>query len=350
MKLTAHGYDTYSQFGEDGIIQHIFSKIGTETKFAVEFGASDDLACSNVAHLWKDHGWSALLIEADQNKANLLSTKVGPSCQVLCHQVRPMGPYTIDAILKDHDCQPVDFMSIDVDGNDYKIWESMQIRPKVVCVEFNPTVPPHISIYQEYSGTMMGFGASLAAFIELGRVKHYEFIGATEINAFFVGREYIASFEEYERDPMKLFPLTNYAYLVTDFLGSALGAGTLPPWGLRVPYDGPFVAGNVYSLAGTAVQSMDIYQAKYGEIVRWMLASHPNIANPDYAGSVGTLGPITARNLLRAYMQSQIEAICIAIDNVSSPDHIEWVYKEATEHKYHAKTGGGIIALTRSQQ
>ena len=37
--LHQHGYSTYSQNGEDGIIQKIFETIGTKTKIAIEFGA-----------------------------------------------------------------------------------------------------------------------------------------------------------------------------------------------------------------------------------------------------------------------------------------------------------------------
>lgn len=198
---------------------------------------------------------------------------------------------------------------------------------------------------------MMGFGSSLRAFIELAEQKNYVFVGATEINAFFVEKGLGAHFEEYERDPMNLFPLTNYTFLVTDFLGGGMGAGVQPPWGVRLPYVGPPVSGNMFSLANSSTQSMDTYTAKYGaSVVRWVQENQPNIANPDEVASVGHFGPISPRNLLRAYMQGGVEAICIAIDHVSSLDHVAWIEKEAEEYAYHSETGGGIIALTRSQQ
>lgn len=65
VKLSGFQNNHYSQFGEDGCVDHIFSRIGIQSKTAVEFGAGDGLNCSNTAHLWRDREWTGLLVEAN---------------------------------------------------------------------------------------------------------------------------------------------------------------------------------------------------------------------------------------------------------------------------------------------
>lgn len=369
VRLTDFASDTYSQFGEDGIIDHIFIQLDDPPpeieededgepiipepqeprkiprRVCVEFGASDDPDCSNVANLWKAD-WSAILIEADAERAQALTSKVNGSCSVLNRRVEPTGSDSIDSLVSG---VSVDFMSIDVDGNDYHIWRHMKMRPRVICVEFNPTIPPHVSIHQEYDPVFMGFGSSLKALVDLGLTKGYTFVGATQINAFFVDNDLARPFFEYERDPVNLAPMTNFTYLVTDFLGSAIAVGAQPPWGIHLPYDGPALAGNFQSITQYPKQTMDAFEAKYGSIIRWPQENMPNIADPDFTGAVpgGNLGSISARNLLRKYMDFEESPICIAVAHVSI-EQVNWVYNAAALGGYHCRLGGGVLTLMRS--
>lgn len=45
--LERYGYKVYSQNDEDGILQEIFARIGTQTKRFVEFGVQDGLECNS---------------------------------------------------------------------------------------------------------------------------------------------------------------------------------------------------------------------------------------------------------------------------------------------------------------
>lgn len=92
----------------------------------------------------------------------------------------------------------IDLLSLDVDGVDYWLWEAMTaISPRVVVLEYNHLHGPDLSVTVPYRDDFVAefseygsdyAGASLAAFIKLGRRKGYRYVGSNTIgtNAFFV--------------------------------------------------------------------------------------------------------------------------------------------------------------------
>ncbi len=82
-----------------------------------------------------------------------------------------------------------DLLSIDVDGTDYFIWESLsEFLPRLVIIEFNPTVPNDI-IFVQAKDANVNHGCSLLALVTLGKQKGYELVCCTSTNAFFVRKE-----------------------------------------------------------------------------------------------------------------------------------------------------------------
>ena len=65
--INSHEKKIYSQNGEDGILEFIFSKIGTTNKFSVEFGVGNGFEC-NTVYLLEKKGWTGLMMDygADQ--------------------------------------------------------------------------------------------------------------------------------------------------------------------------------------------------------------------------------------------------------------------------------------------
>ena len=85
-------------------------------------------------------------------------------------------------------------MSIDIDGNDYHVWKSMCIYdPKVIMIEFNPTIPNNIEFIQ-LRNMRVRQGNSLLALVNLGKEKGYELVTTTNINAIFVKKKYFELF------------------------------------------------------------------------------------------------------------------------------------------------------------
>jgi hypothetical protein len=196
--LRKHRGNVTSQCGEDGIIAKVFEIIKQHGKVCVEFGAWDGMKHSNTFALIKQRGWSGYLIESNAEKFKALQDtyRGHPNVELINRFVRlDKGDGTIDEILAEHKCPAeIDLLSIDIDGNDYYVWESMtEPTAKVVVIEFNPTVPNDVIFVQDRSFDV-NQGCSLLALTVLAREKGYELVCATPLNAIFVRIEYFALF------------------------------------------------------------------------------------------------------------------------------------------------------------
>ena len=71
-KLNIYSRNITSQHGEDGILDYIINSLnGKINKTCCEFGAWDGIFASNCYNLWKNKGWSAVLIESDKDKSRI---------------------------------------------------------------------------------------------------------------------------------------------------------------------------------------------------------------------------------------------------------------------------------------
>ncbi len=178
-----------SRQGEDGIIAEIFRRIGTKNKWCVEFGALNGVHDSNVWTLIKNEGWSGVLIEADRTYFETLVENYKDTPRAICLNLFLSfeGENSLDAVFARTPLpKDVDLVSIDIDGNDYHVWESLkEYRPRVVVIEFNPTIPNDIVFVQPRDMAVQQ-GSSLLALVELAKKKGYELVEVTGANAFFV--------------------------------------------------------------------------------------------------------------------------------------------------------------------
>lgn len=190
----------YSQNGEDGILLYIFSVLGITDRRVVEVGAGDGIEC-NAANLIVNHGWRGRLIDVDP-----WQLASGRAFYALCPHTRISPPTLVAAwitstnvnrlVLHHGVAGPIDLLSLDVDGNDYWIWRALDcVEPRVVVLEFNALCGPEQSVtipcrddFRRDLARPYYFGASLAAFVTLGREKGYHLVGVQSLgfNAFFV--------------------------------------------------------------------------------------------------------------------------------------------------------------------
>src|SRR5687768_9641730 len=96
-RLTDFSSNTYSQFGEDGILAEILKRLQIERGVCVEFGAWDGIHHANTARLWKDLGWRAVLIEADGERVKTLQENTkGHDCLCLHEMVGNSGASSLE--------------------------------------------------------------------------------------------------------------------------------------------------------------------------------------------------------------------------------------------------------------
>jgi len=202
--LNKFAKDITSQYGEDGIIEKVLEVIGDNNKWCVEFGVWDGKHYSNTFNLIKNKDYSAVLIEGDARKfRDLLKTYEGN------RKVIPINVFVgfekedgLDALLKTTGI-PIDFdlLSIDIDGNDYHVWEAVQCyRPKIAVIEHNPTIPSVVEFVQARD-MRISQGSSLLSIDKLAKLKGYELVATTRTNAIFVDSKYFGLFGIKDNSP-----------------------------------------------------------------------------------------------------------------------------------------------------
>jgi hypothetical protein len=217
-----------SQYGEDGVIAEIFNRIGNDNKVCVEFGAWDGTHLSNTWNLWHNLNWGAYLIEGDPAKAKVLEKAVEafPNVHAIEAYVMPEGENSLDVILSRQNVpKDLDLLSIDIDGDDYYIFQNLNnFRPRVIIIEFNPTVPPHLEMVQARGEYM---GASALSLVKLGESKGYKAVYITDVNLFFVTNDIfdLGSFEILDLD--KCFKANYLVNIITSFDGIPFLTGDL---------------------------------------------------------------------------------------------------------------------------
>jgi hypothetical protein len=199
-RLLAHGFRGYSQHDEDGMIQDIFRRIGVSNQVFVEFGVGDGTE-NNTLYLMLS-GWRGLWIDGSETSAIAIRGQF--SSFIRTGQLSFVHGFvdrdSINGIIeKARHSGEIDLLSIDIDGNDYWVWEAISIvQPRVVVIEYNAVFRPPLSVVAEYDQSFVWngtsyYGASLKALESLGSRKGYALVGCSlsGINAFFVRQELV---------------------------------------------------------------------------------------------------------------------------------------------------------------
>lgn len=201
-EFNQHEMKVYSQNGEDGLLLHIFDCIGAESRTFVEFGFGDGREC-NAANLAIHFGWRGLLMDCDPDKVAQARAYYARMLGGEADRVRiveaAVTRENINALLQEHaPGREIDLLSVDIDGNDYWVWEALSaVEPRVAVVEYNAAYGTERAISVQYDPTFQRWkkhpsghymGASLAALARLGERKGMRLVGCNShgVNAFFV--------------------------------------------------------------------------------------------------------------------------------------------------------------------
>lgn len=186
---------TFSQSGEDGIIAKVLDLLPDKDLWCVEFGAWDGKNLS-VTRSFREIGYSSVLIEGNPSKfEDLKKTCEGETNSIPINSfVESHGENSLDHILnKTPIPSNFDLLVIDIDGNDYNVWKGLErYRPKLVCIECNPSFPDDVIFIQSENESYQG--SSMKAMVELAKEKGYELVATLKGNTFFVDQKYFPLF------------------------------------------------------------------------------------------------------------------------------------------------------------
>jgi hypothetical protein len=192
--LSAYEKRIYSQHAEDGILVELANRlrIGRGGTF-VEFGAAAGDEC-NCAALARIYDWGGLMIEADPELFTRLRSTYRTFPKVQLRQSFVTVENIASILTSANIDVGFDLLSIDIDGNDYWLWQALSsFRAKIVVIEFNAFFKPPKRFVKAYDPSFVwamdwNYGASLSAMEELGRAQGYALLGvdSSATNAFFV--------------------------------------------------------------------------------------------------------------------------------------------------------------------
>lgn len=197
-KLSFYEASLFSQNGEDGIIRYIFSQIGFEGRYFVEFGFGAHQC--NSLRLILHENFKGLMMDGSEEQCRIFNLACKAKGISDVHAANAfINRDNLEHLIRSNNVPAeIDFLSIDVDGNDYWFWECLRcINPRVVCIEYNSGIGskyswtiPYNKEFERFSAHPSGFfaGASIKALESLGEKKGYRLIGCdtTGTNAFFL--------------------------------------------------------------------------------------------------------------------------------------------------------------------
>ena len=193
-------YKIFSQWGDDGIIQFIINKLDLDDEYKnfIEFGV-ENYSESNTRFLLFNNNWSGLIL--DSSKKNIEEIKNSNyywkyDLEAICSFITKEN---INSLIADSRIsKKIGLLSIDIDGNDYWIWEKINtIEPLIVVVEFNSNFGFQHKISIPYDANFernkahysnLYWGTSLEALKFLAKKKDYKFVctNSSGNNAYFV--------------------------------------------------------------------------------------------------------------------------------------------------------------------
>jgi hypothetical protein len=190
-------FRVFSQFGDDGIIQYLLKRIEAPQTF-IEFGV-ETYRESNTRFLLVKDNWRGLVIDgSDSNVASIRSLP-----ESWRHDLTAVASFitrdNVNDLFRDAGFTgELGLLSVDIDGNDYWVWDAIDVvSPVIVVAEYNSVFGPDVKVTVPYAADFtrraahhsnLYFGASLAALCDLAERKGYAFVGSNSNanNAYFV--------------------------------------------------------------------------------------------------------------------------------------------------------------------
>jgi hypothetical protein len=198
-------FRAFSQFGEDGIIQYLIRSIPVPTPVFVEFGVQDYKE-SNTRFLLQNNNWTGLVMDSSPEAIGAIRADPLFYRHTLRAACAFIDRENINELITAQGISgDIGLLSIDIDGNDYWVWEAVRaVTPRIVICEYDnllgcerAVVSPYDRSFEKLKAhySFLYGGASLPALERLGRTKGYTLVGSNSAgnNAFFVRNDVLGS-------------------------------------------------------------------------------------------------------------------------------------------------------------
>lgn len=202
-----YDFRVFSQWGDDGIIQYIVDKIKNITPVFIEFGV-ENYTEANTRFLLMNNNWKGLIMDgSEENMDFVRKSPLFWQYDLTAKTAFITAENINDLISQAGFSGKIGILHIDIDGNDYWVWKSIEVaQADVVIMEYNSvfgiekawTSPYRADFFRTKAHfSNLYFGASLLALCDLAKEKEYEFIGTNlnGNNAYFVKKEYAKFFK-----------------------------------------------------------------------------------------------------------------------------------------------------------
>ena len=196
--LSEAEFKVFSQFGDDGVIQYLIHRLRPLPDSFVEFGVQNYRE-SNTRFLLVNNNWRGLVMDGDAEFIRFIQKDDIYWRHTLTARCAFIDRDNINNLFRDAGFTgEIGLLSIDIDGNDYWVWEKLEVvDPVIVIVEYNSTFGPDFAVtipydpkfvrhQAHYSGQF--WGVSLQALTLLAGRKGYSLVGCNSAgnNAYFV--------------------------------------------------------------------------------------------------------------------------------------------------------------------
>ena len=229
---TIHGneFKVFSQTGEDGVIQFLLRHLDVPNRVFVEFGVHDYTE-SNTRFLLKNNNWSGLVMDGSAKAIDYIRNDPFFWLHNLKTECAFIDRDNVNDLISRNGIHgDIGILSVDIDGNDYWVWEAIDcVSPRIVICEYNSLLGPFRNVATLYDKSFVStlahfsglyWGASIGAFHYLGRRKGYSLVGSNAAgnNIFFVRDDVVRGLPTYSPEQ---------AYVRSQFRISRVPHGTL---------------------------------------------------------------------------------------------------------------------------
>jgi len=205
--LKRAGFGVFSQYDEDGIIQFLINHVEIKNETFVEFGV-EHYEESNTRFLLMNDSWHGMVIDGSEENIGYIKNDRVSRRFDLQAQCSFITKDNINELIRNSGFdEDLGLLSVDIDGNDYWVWDAINVvKPRIVVAEYNsvfghdPVSTPYQADFQRTKAhfSNLYYGCSLSALAHLGKKKGYTLVGSglRGNNAFFLRNDVAGAFPE----------------------------------------------------------------------------------------------------------------------------------------------------------